>query len=114
VGKREPRRMRATKWKIYKIIAWVGAKDWPYCLKCGDRDELYQPLYRNDFFPGEIIRCLRCGRVIRGEVIAGLIDNKLVLCLECTSAEVYEALAEQDFSPDEKIICDRCGKTIKE
>jgi hypothetical protein len=98
----------------YRIIAWAGERDWPYCLDCGDLDKLYQPLYRDDFFPGVIIKCHCCGKVIRGKAVAGLIKDKLILCLECASPEVYEPLAEQDFLPDEKVICERCGKTIRE
>jgi len=100
--------------KIYKIIAWRQRRDWAYCLNCGDLDELYEPLYKDDFFPGEIVKCIRCGEVIRGEPIAGLTNDTLISCLECVDSKECEPLTEQDFLPGEKVVCHRCGKTIKE
>jgi len=99
--------------KVYEITAWGERKGWAYCLNCGDLDELYQPLYRDDFFPGEIVRCIRCDKLIRGEMIAGLTDANLFSCLECKNPFTDEPLTEQDFLPGEKVVCHRCGKTIK-
>jgi len=99
---------------VYKIIAWGERKGWAYCLNCGDLEELYQPLYRDDFFPGEIVRCIRCGKLIRGEVIAGFVDDNLFSCLECKNPFTDEPITEQDFLPGEKVICHRCGKIIRE
>jgi len=100
--------------KEYKIIAWEGRKGWAYCLNCGDRDELYQPLYRDDFIGSGIVRCIRCEELIRGGFIAVLIDGISVSCLECAGSEIHEPLVEQDFSPGENVVCHRCGKIIKE
>jgi len=100
--------------KVYEIIAWLGRKDWAYCLNCGDRDELYQPLYQDDFLPGQIVKCVLCGEVIIGEAIAGLTLNNLVCCLDCLDrGGVLGPLTEQDFLPGEKVVCHYCGKTIK-
>jgi len=99
--------------KLYEITAWAERKGWAYCLKCGDLDELYQPLYRDDFFPGEIVSCACCDEVIRGETIAGLRDGNLFFCLDCKNPFTDEPLTEQDFVPGEKVVCHRCGKTIK-
>ena len=100
--------------EIYEIIAWEGEKGWAFCLNCGDRDERYQPLYKDDFLPGQIVKCFRCGKVIRGKSIAGFRDNNLVFCLECSNPFTDEPVAEQDFPPGEKIVCHCCGKMIKE
>jgi hypothetical protein len=99
--------------KVYRIIAWEGTNGWAYCLNCGDRDELYQPLYKDDFLFGKMIRCVRCGAVIRGEMIAGLIDDDLFSCLECMNPMADEPLTEKDFLPGEKVDCHRCGKIIR-
>ena len=99
--------------KVYRIIAWEGTKGWAYCLNCGDRDEQYQPLYKDDFLLGDMIKCVRCGAVIRGEMTAGLIDDSLFSCLECMNPLADEPLTEQDFLPREKVVCHRCGKIIR-
>jgi NAD-dependent SIR2 family protein deacetylase len=98
--------------EVYEIIAWEGERGLVYCVNCGDMDERYQPLYKDDFLPGQIIKCLRCGEVIRGEIIAGLIDVNLFSCLECLNSFRDEPLTEQDFSPGKKVVCHRCGKAI--
>ena len=99
--------------KVYRIIAWEGTKGWAYCLNCGDRDELCQPLHKDDFSLGGMIKCIRCGAVIRGEMIAGLIDDYLFSCLECVNPMVDEPLTGKDFLPGEKVVCHRCGKIIR-
>lgn len=98
--------------EVYEIIAWEGERGLVYCVNCGDMDERYQPLYKDDFLPGQIIKCLRCGEVIRGGTIAGLRDGKFILCLDCNNLFTDEPLAEQDFSPGKKVVCHYCGKTI--
>ena len=99
--------------KVYRIIAWEGTNGWAYCLNCGDRDELYQPLYKDDFLFGKMIKCVRCGAVIRGKTIAGLIDDNLFSCLECMKPMADEPLTEKDFLPGENVVCHRCGKIIR-
>jgi len=99
--------------KVYKIIAWEGRKGWAYCVNCGDRDELYQPLYKDAFLPGQIVKCIRCGEVIRTEPIAGFIRDNLVCCLDCVDrGGVLGPLTQEDFSPGEKVVCHYCGKMI--
>jgi hypothetical protein len=100
--------------KVYEIIAWGERHGWAYCLNCGDRDKLYEPLYKDDFFPGEIAKCVCCGEVIRGEMIAGFRDDNFVFCLECVNPFRDEPLTEQDLLPGEKLVCYRCGKIIME
>ncbi len=52
--------------------------------------------------------------LIRGEVIAGFVDDNLFSCLECKNPFTDEPITEQDFLPGEKVICHRCGKIIRE
>ena len=99
--------------KEYKIIAWLASDDSAYCLNCGDLDDLSQPLYRDDFFPDQIIKCAWCEEVIKGETIAKLTPDDEVSCLECANTWTDEPLTEQDFLPGEKVVCHYCGKTIK-
>lgn len=99
--------------EIYEIIAWEGERGLSYCLNCGDRDERYQPLYKDDFLPGQIVKCVCCGEVIRGESKAGFRDNNVVFCLECADPFTDERIAEQDFPPQKKVVCHRCGKVIQ-
>lgn len=99
--------------ETYEIIAWEERHGFAYCLNCGDLDELCQPLYKEDFFPGQIVKCVHCGEVIRGETIACFRDDNVVSCLKCANPFTDEPLTEQDFLPGEKIVCHRCGKIIK-
>jgi hypothetical protein len=102
-----------SKAKEHRIIVCEGKRK-AYCLNCGDLDERYQPLHRDDFITTDIIRCFRCGEVIRGQAVVGLVDDKLALCLECAGSQVYEPLGEQDLLPGEKAVYHCCGKTVKE
>jgi DNA-directed RNA polymerase subunit RPC12/RpoP len=99
--------------EVYEIIAWLGKKDFSYCPDCGDRDELYQPLYKDDFLPGQIITCIRCGKLIRGKMVAGLRDDNLFFCSDCANQFADVPLAEQDLLTGEKVVCHRCGKVIQ-
>jgi len=102
-----------TRPKVYEIVAWREKHGWAYCLNCGDRDELYHPLYKNDFISSEIVECVRCGEVIRREVIAHFKYDNFVACLRCSDPDKDDPLTEQDFLPGEKVVCHYCGKTIK-
>lgn len=99
--------------EVYEIIAWLGKKDFSYCPDCGDRDELYQPLYKDDFLPGQIITCIRCGKLIRGKMVAGRRDDNLFFCSDCANQFADVPLAEQDLLTGEKVVCHRCGKVIQ-
>jgi len=53
-----------------------------------------------------------CGEVIRGEIIAGLIDVNLFSCLECLNSFRDEPLTEQDFSRGKRLFAIVAGKAI--